>query len=501
MSKKPHILIFNPDQWRADVMGHFGNPAALTPNLDKLVSNDAVSFHNAFAQATVCTPSRCSYMTGLYPHTNGHRTMHYMLRDSANDDNLLRVLKENGYFVWWGGKNDLIAGQDGPDKHCSLAFKAHREDYERWGYTPRTGSHGGDLSWRGEPDGDNYYSFYKGRLDPGDKDIYFDHDWAMVYGALDFIRNYDDDAPMCIFLPIGYPHPPYCVEDPWYSAIDRRTIPKRTTIKDWKGKPAILQHIFEGQQMQNWTEERFTELRATYYGMCARVDHQWGLLEMALRDRGIFDDTAAFIFSDHGDFTGDYGLVEKTQNTLEDCLTNVPFIVKPPAGKSTQSGTRDALVELVDFPATVYAMADIDPGYAHFGRDLTHLFAGDQVHREAVFAEGGRLLGETLASEKESFNEESMYLPRIRAQLDDSAPLKHGKATMCRTSRYKYIRRLYEDDQLFDIREDPMELNNIVSEPEAATVLMEMREQTLDWYQSTCDTVPTDPDSRFFQLR
>ncbi len=67
MPKRPHIIIFNPDQWRGDVMGHLGNPAAVTPNLDEIVESDAVSFRHAFCQNPVCTPSRCSFMTGWYP--------------------------------------------------------------------------------------------------------------------------------------------------------------------------------------------------------------------------------------------------------------------------------------------------------------------------------------------------------------------------------------------------------------------------------------------------
>ena len=70
------------------------------------------------------------------------------------------------------------------------------------------------------------------------------------------------------------------------------------------------------------------------------------LVMEALRDAGIYDDTAVFFFSDHGDFTGDYGLVEKTQNTFEDVLTRVPFIVKPPKGIPVQPRVSDALVEL-----------------------------------------------------------------------------------------------------------------------------------------------------------
>ena len=62
MEKKPNIIIFNPDQWRGDSLGHLGHPAAITPNLDKVVREDAISFSNAFCQATVCSPSHSQYL-------------------------------------------------------------------------------------------------------------------------------------------------------------------------------------------------------------------------------------------------------------------------------------------------------------------------------------------------------------------------------------------------------------------------------------------------------
>ena len=111
MNKRPNILIFNPDQFRADAVGHLKNEASYTPVLDRLVREDAVSFENAFCQNPVCTPSRCSFMSGWYPHVRGHRTMHHMMHEG--EPVLLKTLKDDGYFVWWGGKNDLIPGQKG----------------------------------------------------------------------------------------------------------------------------------------------------------------------------------------------------------------------------------------------------------------------------------------------------------------------------------------------------------------------------------------------------
>jgi arylsulfatase A-like enzyme len=189
--------------------------------------------------------------------------------------------------------------------------------------------------------------------------------------------------------------------------------------------------------------------------MCARVDHQFGLLLEALRAAGIYDDTVVFFFSDHGDFTGDYGLVEKTQNTFEDCLTRVPLLVKPPAGIPVQPRITDALVELIDIPATVEAMTGIVPRHTHFGRSLLPLLAHEtDTGREAVFCEGGRLERENQARETESGagqNPSMLYWPRLNVQVEND--VAHTKAIMCRTVDHKYVRRLYEGDELYDLRQ------------------------------------------------
>ncbi|MEI6518820.1 MAG: sulfatase-like hydrolase/transferase [bacterium] len=495
MSKKPHILIFNPDQWRGDVMGHLGNPAAVTPNLDAIVENEAVSFSTAFCQNPVCTPSRCSFMTGWYPHTRGHRTMFHMLR--KEEPCLLQILKDDGYFVWWGGKNDLTPAQDGYDKYCDIKYQAETDDFKRWGHTPKSGLHGVS-EWRGAPDSDTFYSFYAGKLDTGDDDIYCDGDWANVFGTIDFIRNAPKDQPLCMYLPLQYPHPPYGVEDPWFSMIDREKLPTRMPVpENWDGKPALLKGIWERQNMQGWTEERWTELRATYYGMCARVDYQFGLIIDALRKAGLYDDTAIFFFPDHGDFTGDYGLVEKTQNTFEDVLSRVPFIIKPPKEIPIQPRVSNALVELVDFPATVFDLTGITPEYTQFGRSLLPVVSGNtDEHRDAVFCEGGRIDSEDHC--KEAYNIENKmghYWPRVSLQWESY--IAHSKAVMCRTSRYKYVNRLYEMDEFYDLYIDPCEMKNLINNPLYNGEIIRHKERMLKFFMETGDVVPYDLDRRW----
>lgn len=478
--KRPHIILFNPDQWRADVLGHLGNPAARTPNLDQFVAEDAVSFSRAFCQNPVCTPSRCSFMTGWYPHVRGHRTMYHMLK--PDEPMLLQKLKEAGYFVWWGGKNDLIDPESGYDAYCNVKHVPPDSTARMFG-----------PDWkRGEPHEDTFYSFYVGNIEKGDGQAHYpDSDWAHIHGAIDLIRNAPSDQPMCIYLPILYPHPPYAVEEPWYSSINRSLLPPRVAEPIWEGKPSMLTGLRDKMQLHGWTEQRWDELRATYYGMCARVDKQFGLLVQALKDAGIYEDTAIFFFSDHGDFTGDYGLVEKTQNTFEDCLTRVPFIVKPPASEPLRPGISDAMIELVDLCATVYDYANIDEGYTHFGRSLRGVIGGQLTeHRDAVFSEGGRLRDELHCNESTPFNEDrnSLYWPRGEMQRSEGP--EHAKATMIRTKRFKYVRRYDEQDELYDLVLDPGETHNRISDPSLTQELLKLKERMLDFYQGTCDVVP-----------
>lgn len=492
MNNRPNILIFNPDQWRGDVLGFAGNPAAVTPNLDALVAEDAVGFRRAFCQNPVCTPSRCSFMTGWYPHTAGHRTMVHMLR--SHEPNLLKTLKGEGYFVWWGGKNDLVPAQHGYADHCDVHYAPAGEVRPFWQIDQQD-------RWRGRRGDDRFYSFFVGELPGPDDGVYRDRDWSLVEGAVDFLAQAPADRPWCLYLPLLYPHPPYAVEQPWHGMIDRAKLPARAPAppNDWAGKPSILKGIAERQGLAGWDEPRWTELRAVYYGMCARVDHQLGLVVDALRRTGQYDNTLILFLADHGDFNGDYGLVEKTQNTFEDCLTNVPLVVKPPAELVAQPRVSDALVELIDVPATVYDLAGIDCGYSHFGRSLRTVLTGqDETHREAVFCEGGRRHGETHCMELNSTSAadpDGLYWPRVNLQQSEGP--EHTKALMCRTDRYKYVRRLYESDELYDLVEDPQELHNRIDDPDLGPVRAVLAERMLDWMIDSADVVPHDPDQRW----
>lgn len=484
-NRRPNLILFNPDQFRADALGHLGNPAARTPVMDRLALEEGVSFRNAFCQNPVCTPSRCSFMTGWYPHVRGHRTMYHML--APEEPMLLRTLKDSGYFVWWGGKNDVVPGQNGFTAYCDVKYQT------RLGLPEL---HAQD-EWRGAPEGDNYYSFYAGRRENVSGTEKPDGDWDILREAVAQLKTISKDRPFCMYLPLLYPHPPYGVEEPFFSAIDRKELPPRIPCPDGGRKPSLLSAIRRGQRLEGWTEERYEELRATYLGMCARVDTQLGMLLEALKENGLYEETAVLVFSDHGDFTGDYGLVEKTQNTFEDCLTRVPLLIKPPSRVPFTPGIREGLTELVDIPATVYALCGLSFDYTQFGESLLPRLADPALPgRPYVVCEGGRNPEEEHCSEVQSVSqgEKGLYYPRIHAQVSDD--VAHGKAFMLRTLRYKYVYRLYEQDELYDLETDPREIVNRAGDPALAAVETLLRGRLLEFLARTADVVPWKADQR-----
>lgn len=485
---RPNIVIINPDQMRADSLAHLGNPTSKTPYLDKLAQTESVSFSNAFCQNPVCVPSRCSFLTGLYPHVNGHRTMYHALHD--HETSLFKELKDAGYYVWMNARNDFLAAQEEGlfEKHASEVF------------------YGGDImpapgtkkNMRGAPGSKHFYSFYSGELNVDENGENHDYDDECVNKSIDLIKHYDKDEPFCIFLGLTKPHPPYQIEEPYFSAVNREMLQRRIQLSDdeMAKKPKIIQELVKEMHTDLLANNDWDELRGCYLGMCMKVDEYVRDICEALKEKGIYDDTAIFFFSDHGDYTGDYGMVEKTQNTFEDCLVNVPLLIKPPKGYSLDPGVSDSLVELVDFYATAMDMCNVTPSHSHYGKSLVSV-VGDRNNkvRDFVYSEGGRLAEEIHCTDADvkTLNPYNPYYPRNNAQQDS---VVHTKATMIRSDKYKYIRRKYEKDEFYDLEKDPSEKVNQIDNPVYKDEILRMQLEMLEWYQTTCDIVPYTLDKR-----
>lgn len=417
--------------------------------------------------------------------------MGYLLH--PGEDSLLKELKENGYYVWMNDRNDLTAGQ------IPGWTEAHADEiYYSGQVQPGPGP---ENPWlRGEPGSKYYYSHFEGRLKLDETGKHSNSDDEVVEAAIDRILHPVDDKPICLFLGLMYPHTPYQVEEPYYSAIDRSQLLPRIPAADCQDKAKILSEIRKYQHMDQFTEADWNELRAVYLAMCMKIDAQFGRLIQALKNAGIYDDCAIFFLSDHGDFTGDYDLVEKAQNSFEECLTRVPFLVKPPQCEGVDPGISLALTELIDFYATVLDYAGIKASHTHFGRSLReNVTDRKKTGREYVFCEGGRQPGETHCDEYHGNNgsiasEKIVYWPKMKAQSDDEA---HAKGIMMRSDRYKYISRTLGNDEFYDLEKDPQERANEINNDVYRDTVLRMQISMLKWLQATGDIVPFKEDQRF----
>ncbi len=424
---KPHIIYFVADQLRSDALHHLGNPASQTPNMDSL-AEEGVSFQHAYCQNPVCVPSRTSFLTGLYPHTTGHRTMHFL--QNEDEPNILKEMKNNGYEVVWVGRNDVIPADRDKSAYCDLYIDSDRKKTKEK-----------------EVPEEDFYSFYLGETEESETDEIIDKD--RIQKVCDYLQQRKSDKPLFLYVTLALPHPPYGISKEYYGKTDRSKLPiRRPSVLTLKDKASMLKEIAEKQKLSKWTEEKWNELRGTYLDMVCCFDDLFGRFTNVLKECGYYDDSYIFLFSDHGDYTGDYQICEKAQNSFEDPVSNVPLIIKAPKNVKIQPRISNSLVELCDLSATVAKIAGFDLSYHQFGKSLLHLLSKEEEHKDAVFCEGGRVHGEKMAMEL-GHGPQSRYWPRLSTQAMEDA--QHTKAIMMRFDHFKYIYRLYEKYEFYDL--------------------------------------------------
>jgi len=224
--------------------------------------------------------------------------------------------------------------------------------------------------------------------------------------------------------------------------------------------------------------------------MIARLDDQLGRVLRAVERTGASERTASFFFTDHGEYLGDYGLVEKWPAGQHECLLRNPLVIHVPG--QTEGNVARGFVELIDVFATALELAEIEPQHDHFGRSLVPLLAtGNLPHRDAAFSEGGFRLDEEPLFEKAGFPYD------LKAGLQHDEPVSVGRVLTIRTADWTLAHRLYERDELYDRRADSRELVNLSGRADLAAVEKGLRDRLLDWLLGTADVIPWDADPRF----
>ncbi len=491
---KQNFIIFFPDEMRASSVSCYGNKIVKMPNYDRLASEGTL-FENCIVQNPVCTPSRCSLMTGLYPHNAGHRTLWHLLR--PHEPSLFRYLKNAGYHIQWYGKNDLYS-QEYLNEICDDI------DEMRHGYktapTLKSG-HVKSTQRNLDPSDEHFYSFLYPEVPEDGGELTIDE---KVARAVDFIKSRKpDDKPFMLFLPTSMPHPPYSALESFHNMYKPEDVTDELIeAESLTNPPEYMKLLREYRRSGNWSKEYLAKIYAVYLGMNSYVDKMLGLILDTLETTGLDQTTTVIASSDHGDYAGDYGLMEKWPNAMEDDLVRVPLIIKSPGIK--QGNRIKGQVELFDIMPTVMELAELDCDHVHFAKTLVPELSGlrDDLDRPA-FCEGGYDPHEPHCFEgyigrKDRLRTSShIYYPKALQQQEH--PETISRTTMIRMPDYKLVRRTSGDNQLYDLKADPGERNNLYNVPEYDAKKRELEDKLLSWYIHTSDTVPRNDDPRDFK--
>lgn len=429
MSKRPNILLIVADQHRFDCAGFAGNSQIQTPHLDA-IARDGTVFESCFCPAPLCTPSRYSLLTGLYPHQHGATNNHSTIFGGL--DTFATVLQRAGYrtaavgkmhltptYLDVGFNSMLLAEQDGDGRFDDDYHLYLREQ----GLCDRLDLIDQRRQYRDQAPREYWRNF--GALPSDLPEEHHSTSWIGRH-ALEAIERWGDEGEL-LMVSFIKPHHPFDPPAPWSEIYDPQTL---ELLSGWSDALSDRDALLSPGYFSNCDLDEATLRRvmALYYGSISHLDHWIGELTARLREKGLYDDTLVVYLSDHGEFLGFHHLLLKG-NWMYDPLVKVPLVVKWPG--SVQAAERcDDLCSTLDVAPTILANAGCPIPAKFVGRDLSRRDLTQSEEPKYVFAEVGQ-----------------------------------GRHYMVRSRRFKLLRHPFNGNSLFfDLEADPLETRNLWGE-------------------------------------
>lgn len=495
MSQRPNVLFIMADQMKATASHLYGNPFCETPALARL-AGEGVLYENAFTPHPLCMPARVSVWTGRFPHSHGGRRNETPMPPGA--EHAFRLWKQAGYHTGLIGKN-----------HCFLD-PADQDLFDTWCEIGHTGLPAGAPTkgmdwWRPVEAIDAAHATRRAMPKQSPRFGYAVSDYpledmstGLITGqTIRFLESHGDQ-PFALW--VSYPDP----HEPWEAPRRYAEMfpPEKIVLPPFRGDefsdgtaPERNRVLYEILGMDEDRREDIYGVLGCYYGMVRFIDDGVGQILDALDRLGLAEETVVVFCSDHGDFAGEHNMTTKG-GVFYDCLTHVPLLVSWPG--QIPAGVRDgSMVNLIDIVPTLLHFQGIEIPRAMEGELLPTVTQA--APRQATFSEygaGGPLFGlDDLAV---------LPKPYGRAGLIRSLRWREaeGRRKMVRTQRWKYVHDPMGDlDELYDLGQDPWELNNVAADPAQAPVLAEMRLRLADWSICTEDGQPVPlPEQEYYQL-
>jgi arylsulfatase A-like enzyme len=465
--RKPNLILFLPDQQRADTIACYGGKKVHAPNLNKLAA-DSVVFERAYITHPVCTPSRSSLMTGTWPHING------CTRNSVALDRRFRVFAEligdKDYRTAYMGKWHL--GADGPA----------RRGFQQWVSTEEPGDYTNFLVSAGlTADGKNE-AFSE--LAISNLPVELSRPKFLEKHACEFIEKHFRD-PFILVIAFVEPHSPYNGPlndehplseidlDPTATLPESDNIPLRYRLmREWQQARAILdRQRLPHQFFFGVTPDEYRSIKQRYLGLVTLVDQNIGAILGCLERFGLSDNTIVVHTSDHGDSLGAHHLFAK--EVMFEEATRVPFLIRLPGQKRGKLIPQP--VSHIDVVPTLLDLLGQPRHPQCAGKSLLPLIQDGEMPPESIFIQW--------APNRTKIKKGTSLAPRrmIKRAIDEST------RTVVSSDGWKLCLRDKDLNELYNLSDDRRETRNLYADREYASLISRFTDEIHKWQESTHD--------------
>lgn len=447
---RPNMVFVMADDHAAHALSCYGSKINTTPNLDR-IAHEGMRLDNCFATNSLCAPSRASILTGKYGHMNG--VYHNKVQFDGTQQTFPKLLQQAGYQTAIVGKWHLRTEPTGFNYWNVLPGQGHYHDPEmiEMGQTKKL---------------DGYVT-----------DIITDL-------SIEFLRKAQNDRPFCLLVHHKAPHSRWFPDDKHATMYEDRYIPEPVTFYDnHEGRASAaalavmgIEDLDDSQtkgpppaglgpdELKRWKYQRFIK---DYLRVIASIDENVGRVLDYLDESGLAQDTVMIYTSDQGFFLGDHGWEDK-RFMYEESI-RMPFLVRYPR-EVRRCAVNDDMVLNVDFAPTFLDFARAPIPQDMQGRSIRPLLKGKSPRRWR----------------------KSIYYHYYEYPRWHNVYPHYG----VRTRRYKLIHYYYELDEweLFDLKEDPHEMNNLYDDRNYARVVKKLKAE-LDRLRKELKEFPPPPDA------
>ena len=424
-NEKPNIIFILTDDQRWSALGYSGNPLATTPEMDKLAEAGAY-FRNAIVTTPICSASRSSIFSGVHERTHKYTFQTGSIRSEFMENAYPELLHEAGYYNGFFGK----FGVNAPGRE---------EMFDKVEIYDRNGRF-------------NDYRGYFYKMLEGDT-VHLTRYTGQK--ALDFIENAPSDKPFSLSLSFSAPHAhdgaplQYFWQEEPDNLYQDMEMPKADISED-KYFEALPQRVKDGFNRVRWfwkndTPEKYQRSTKGYYRMIYGIDLEIAKIRKKLAEKELDKNTVIILMGDNGFFLGERQISGKW--LMYDNSIRVPLIVYDPRVKAHRD--IDEMGLNIDVPATILDYAGIDIPKIYQGKSLIPLVTG----------------------EEKTLNRDTILIEHLWEF--EHIPPSEG----VRTAGWKYMRYINDKslEELYNLKDDPKEINNLAGNPEFQTVLEEFR--------------------------